>query len=498
MGDSDTENPVAKPLSSAQIGLYSSFVVPLTIVSLPLTVYLPKLYGELGINLALMGIVLLVARVSDVVTDPIIGILSDKTRSRIGRRKPWLIFGALPLMATTYLLFVPPDDVSLAYFIAVVILTYLAVTIVDIPYYSGGAEMSGNYHERSRITVTRESFRFFGFLLAALIPAISQEAFGVTELRDQVFFLAIGICALMPIVTILANVFVPEPKIPETPIQRFTFEQYKKGFRFMMRNGPYVRILIGFTGTVVGTSVDSVVSFFFCEYVLLAEASYQIALVGMMIAAMMALPGWLYLSKRIGKHKTFVVSVVWYVSCAMLMPLLYFVPDWSGDGFIALQTLKGVCAGAIGAMAFSMAADAIDIDTIKSGEPRTAFYLATWSAAQKIAVAFASFLGLTLVSLFGFDPTLEAGLSQAEGGNTNLALIGIALLYTVIPSCFYLVTLPWIWSYSLTEERQSRIRERLERRHIARHDDLAGINNASMKPIAGSLDHGISDAGGSE
>ena len=96
MGDSDTENSVAKPLSSAQIGLYSSFVVPLTIVALPLTVYLPKLYGELGINLALMGIVLLVARVPDVVTDPIIGILSDKTRSRIGRRKPWLIFGALP------------------------------------------------------------------------------------------------------------------------------------------------------------------------------------------------------------------------------------------------------------------------------------------------------------------------------------------------------------------------------------------------------------------
>ena len=132
------------------------------------------------------------------------------------------------------------------------------------------------------------------------------------------------------------------------------------------------------------------------------------------------------------------------------------------------------------------------------GEPRTAFYLATWSAAQKIAAAFASFLGLTLISLFGFDATLEAGLSQAEGGNTNLALIGIVLLYTVIPSCFYLVTLPWIWSYSLTEERQSKIRERLERRQIARHDDLAGVNKASMKPIAGSLDHGISDAGGSE
>ena len=498
MSNQETEGIISKPLGNVQIGLYSSFVVPLTIVTLPLTTYLPKIYGELGINLALMGIILLVARASDVVTDPIIGILSDKTRSKIGRRKPWLIFGAVPLMVTTYLLFVPPDDVSLAYFLAVVILTYLAYTIVSIPYLSWGAEMSGSYHERSRITVTRESFQFFGYLLAALIPAIAQEAFGVTELRDQVFLLAISICALVPIVTILANVFVPEPKIPETQIERFTFEQYKKGFRFMMRNGPFVRVLIGLTGTVIGTSVDSVVSFFFCEYVLLAEASYQIALVGMMIAAIVALPGWFYLSKRIGKHKTFVVSILWYVSCAMLMPLLYFVPDWSGEGFIALQTLKGVCAGAIGAMALSMAADAIDIDTIKSGEPRTAFYLATWGAAQKIAAAFASFLGLTLVSLFGFDATLEAGLSPAEGGNTNLSLIGIVLLYTLIPCCFYLSTLPWVWSYSLTEERQAKIRERLERRQIGRQGASAGLTSVSTNHVPGSEGLADSDSAGNK
>ena len=151
----------------------------------------------------------------------------------------------------------------------------------------------------------------------------------------------------------------------------------------MVRNGLHVRILIGFTGKVVGNTVEEVVSFLFCEYVLLAAAYYQIALVGMMISALMALPGWLYLSKRIGKHKTFVVSVVWYVSCAMLMPLLYFVPDWSGGGFIALQTLKGVCSGAIGAMAFSMAADAIDIDTIKSENPEPPFILLPGAPPKK-------------------------------------------------------------------------------------------------------------------
>ena len=85
-------------------------------------------------------------------------------------------------------------------------------------------------------------------------------------------------------------------------------------------------------------------------------------------------------------------------------------------------------------------------------------------AATKTAAAFASFIGLTAISLFGFDPTLEAGLSPSDGGNTNLALLGIVLLYTAIPSCFYLATLPWVWSYTLTEERQARIRARLDRK----------------------------------
>ena len=82
--------------------------MPITIIGIPLTVYLPPLYGELGVDLALMGFILLVARFSDVITDPIIGITSDKSVTRIGRRKPWLLGGAIPLMAMTYLILVPP------------------------------------------------------------------------------------------------------------------------------------------------------------------------------------------------------------------------------------------------------------------------------------------------------------------------------------------------------------------------------------------------------
>jgi Na+/melibiose symporter and related transporters len=81
---------IAQNLTWHQLIIYASFTMPITIIGIPLTVYLPPLYGELGVDLALMGFILLVARFSDVITDPIIGITSDKSVTRIGRRKPWL------------------------------------------------------------------------------------------------------------------------------------------------------------------------------------------------------------------------------------------------------------------------------------------------------------------------------------------------------------------------------------------------------------------------
>ena len=169
--------------------------MPITIIGIPLTVYLPPLYGELGVDLALMGFILLVARFSDVITDPIIGIASDKSITRIGRRKPWLLGGAIPLMAMTYLLLVPQDEVTVVYFTLCVVLTYFVMTTMQIPYVSWGAELSGNYNERSRITTTREAFVNTGYLGLFLTMGIAQTFFD-KDLRDQLFYVAIAICFL--------------------------------------------------------------------------------------------------------------------------------------------------------------------------------------------------------------------------------------------------------------------------------------------------------------
>ena len=450
-------------LPNLRLALYGAVSAPLAVVGLPLAVYIPPMYGEMGLDLALMGAVLLFARLSDVVTDPIIGLLSDKTRSRFGRRKPWLVLGAPAMMVSTYLLFVPPETPGMGYFTLCIVAIYLAATILDIPYSAWGAELSGNYNERSRITAFREQFALGGFLLAVSIP-MALSHFGQDDVRAAMSLSGAAICLSLPLVLGAAAWFVPEPAAPRVRTQTLGAREYRKGLRLMLRNGPFVRVVIGFTGSVIGASMDSGLSFFFAKHVLGAESSYAFALFLMMIAGVACLPLWRRLSARIGKHKALIAAIVWYAGWAFLMPLLYFVPEWSAEGFVFLQMAKGVSAGAFPALTTSMAADVVDIDAARSGEQRTGLYFSVWGVVKKATVAFAASAGLFAVDLFGFDATANPALAGQAGGNDFTALVALTLFYSVVPSCFQLCTLPFLWTYPLTEERQTRIRGLLERK----------------------------------
>ena len=124
-------------------------------------------------------------------------------------------------------------------------------------------------------------------------------------------------------------------------------------------------------------------------------------------------------------------------------------------------------------MSASMAADAVDLNTVGSSEARAGVYFSGKSSAQKTTGAPARLQGLTAVGFFGFEPTLASGLGQAEGGNSELATIGIILHYSDIPCCFYFATMPSLWKYPLTEARHARLGAKLERKLAARTDTIS-------------------------
>ena len=131
------------------------------LASIPVVLYLPFVYSkDFGLSLTDVGLILMFGRIADVVTDPLIGFLSDRTRSRFGRRKPWIAAGGLIMMTSAFMLFNPVIQVTNTYLLCWAILLWLGWTMVNIPYYAWGAELSDDYNERTRITGWRQ---FFGF-----------------------------------------------------------------------------------------------------------------------------------------------------------------------------------------------------------------------------------------------------------------------------------------------------------------------------------------------
>ncbi len=122
--------------------------------------------------------------------------------------------------------------------------------------------------------------------------------------------------------------------------------------------------------------------------------------------------------------------------------------------------------GAILALPASMAADAVDIDSARTGEQRAGLYFSVWGMLKKGAAAAGGALGIAAAAAFGFDPTLDFTLGGTPEGNSESSLLWVAVLYSIIPAGIKFIALPFIWKYPLTEERQRRIRERIERRGV--------------------------------
>lgn len=222
------------------LAAYGGLQFPLSTIGLPLSIYLAPFYaGELGIPLATLGIAMLLARLSDIVTDPLIGIASDRWRPRIGRRRVWVPIGIGVLLLGTWLLFNPGGKVGFPYFLVALALTYLGFTMTRLLYHAWGAELSNRYEDRTLITSVRQMFSIAGLIFATLIPAIVLTRPGATS-ADVLAALSIGMLVTLPLFGALLFFGVPDPNV--TTAQRPLL--IRVSLRQLWRNAPFRRISI--------------------------------------------------------------------------------------------------------------------------------------------------------------------------------------------------------------------------------------------------------------
>jgi len=463
------------------MALYGLVNLPTSIVGLPIALYIPAFYSQnLGLSLAAVGALIALSRLTDVITDPTIGIASDRWRTRFGRRKPWMVFGMPLKVLSLWMLFVPDSGFAVAlwgamggeavsnlYLFVWISALYLGFTLVDLPYRAWGAELSLDYDERSRVTGWREAFGYGGTLLALLIPLIMSMAFDRPGADNALLAVAAVVVIAMPLLTLPALLWVREMPARSAPAARVP---WKRGLKIVWANGPYRRLVICLLFLVAAVSMTASLSFFFVGSVMEETFDrYAIFILAYYVSSSAAIPIWFAISRRMGKHKTVVLGIAWLSLWSAFIPLLGPGHYWI---FFAVMMLKGSAVGALVFLPASMAADVVDLDTLRTGEQRTGLYFSLWGMVNKGAVAVGVFIATNGVAFFGFDPT--------SATNSESAKLALAFLYSVIPAALACVALPLLWKYPLTKERQARMRAHIEKRD-ARRSGAA----AASQPAAG-------------
>ena len=436
--------PPSDRLGRAVLLAYGLPGLPLAALLLPLYVTLPAFYAvDLGLGFFAVGVVLLLARLWDVVTDPLIGSLSDRLTTRFGRRRPWLLAGAPLVMVSAAFLFLPGPGASSGGLLAWTMALYLGATMILLPYTAWGAELSSDYDERSRIAGWREGLVVVGTLLAAGLPAVVGA-----ERAAALEVIAWSLWIVLPVCLIIAVRFVPDGR--PGPQRRLAWLQ---GLRVVWRNGPFRRLIAAYFLNGIANGLPATLFLLYVERVLEAPDWSGILLFTYFLCGIAAIPLWLRLSRRWGKHRTWVGAMLWAALVFAFVPLL-----GPGDQlwFLAVCVLTGVSLGADLTLPASMQADVVDLDSLHSRQSRAGLYFALWGVATKLALALAVGIAFPLLELAGLEPGGESA--------TPFGLFTLAALYSLLPAVIKLGSIALVAGYPITAARQRRIRRLIEAR----------------------------------
>lgn len=448
-------------LKAMQLVGYGQFIIPLAIIGLPIGIYIPAFYsGTLGLSLATVGFILMAARLSDVLTDPLIGLLSDKTRTRFGRRRPWIVVGTPLLAISSYMLFSPVGDVSNIYLLLWISAIYLAFTLIAIPYVAWGAEISNGYQERSRIAGVREVFMQLGLLAAISIPLVYGIVNGADDnaasSRGAMSWLGYSTVLLIPICTIWLFVTVGEPKRPV--IQSVPFG---KGLKIVLQNKPFRILLIASMFGALSASVGTGVAILFYQYVAGLSAEAPLLIFAMFVCAILGAPFWVYLGGRVSKHRALGCAAGVNIAAFAFVPFIIIwlkpeSPELVFPAMLAVTIVQGFTGSAGSILGLSILADIGDLDMLQSGEPRVAFLVSFLGMVRKIFEAIGIGMALPALAWAGFDPKAEV--------HGSAGLNALLIAYCIVPLFLSLCSMLIIWNYPINRTRQQRIRAALDKR----------------------------------
>jgi GPH family glycoside/pentoside/hexuronide:cation symporter len=414
-----------------------------------------------GLNPALAGTAILIGRVLDAVTDPLMGLISDRTRSRWGRRKPYIWAGLVPVGLSFMLLwFVPEGSQTVKFLWATLTLCLFSVsfTVVQVPYMALTPELAPDYETRTSLTSYRIGFGTLASLLAAATPPLIVGAFalpGEVALGSRNGWLAVGIAFGLVIITsylIMALITRETPK--DLPVEAPTslLDTYLSAFRIY----GYPHILALFVLVTLGLGVIQVNLPIYLVSNLQFGEGQQSTIQGLLfIVAILSLPLWNLLSSRRGKRHAFAHGLV---VLGISIPLLvWFSPPGMLSAYLIVMTvLAGIGTGAILLFPWAMLPDVVEFDEVQNGVRREGVIYAIFTFGQKLAIAASAFItGLVLEGLGYQGGVLEQSLRAKQG---------VVFMIGPLAALLFMLALWLVWLYPITRARHEAAQQQLLRR----------------------------------
>ena len=414
-----------------------------------------------GLNPLMAGSVRAILTVWDAVNDPVIGWLSDRTRSKLGRRRPWILYGAVPFGIIYFLQWlVPPfdDTGKFIYYLIVGLLFNIAFTAVNVPYTALTAELTQDYDERTSLNAFRFAFSIGGSIIAGVLHPLIVDRFATPMMGYLVSGAIWGGLTILPFFWCVAG--TREQHSADDVQDENVIQQ----FRTALSNRPYL--------FVIGIYLFSWLAVQFTSTILVPYVTFWLQrpdLIGLMIlgvqgSAFVCLFMWNAVSRRIGKKAVYMIGMLFWIG---VQAALFFVQPDQSTLALVLAVLAGVGVATAYIVPWSMMPDVIELDELETGQRREGVFYGLMVLLQKFGLAAGQFIIGVVLQNTGFITT---------EGQTNLAqpasaLFALRILIGPAPTVILLCGMALTAFYPITKAKHAEILARLATKKAA-----AGLN----------------------